>query len=215
MTRSRRGSSRAQGRLGFTRTRGAGRGGRGAVAQPREPLAAPPRVLESAHDEDEDETRARLQKLIEDVVGKFIMVPYDHWDYADEDAGEEPRQAVCTRVTEWNAEGTFFKAGRQRPFCAAPALPFSLLCQYALLVAACQGREVSDGALHEFSPEDVLKFTVQSGISDEPTVAPRRYKRLRDPIGEVRKDLSALLLAGGLSMLTLSPILAAPRRGNF
>lgn len=48
----------------------------------------------------------------------------------------------------------------------------------------------------------MLRFTGLSGITDEPAVARRRYKRTRDPVGEV---WSALLFAGALSAMTLPP----------
>jgi hypothetical protein len=175
--------NRAQSRLGFRRAQA---GGRGAAASPP-PLEAaapaPPSASESARDQHEV-SRERLQKLIGDVVGKHILVPFDHWDYGDEDAQEEPRVAVSIRITAWDGEGNVFKVGSLRP---ALHLCYSSLFSFnALSAFACQGLEDEDSTIeHEFSAKEVLKFTVLSGITDEPAVARRRYKRTRDPVGEV------------------------------
>ena len=195
--------NRTQGRLGFRRTQG---GDRGAAASPS-PLeaASPPTPSTSApdpesardehEDEDEDEVpRARLQKLIGDVVGRHIMVPFDHWDYGDEHAEEEPREAVSLRITAWDGEGNVFKVGSLLPslhLCYRSLFSFN-----ALLAFACQGLEDEDDTEHESSAEEVLRFTARSGITDEPAVARLRCKRTRDSIEEVRTRLSALLLAG-------------------
>ena len=105
--------NRAQSRLGFRRAQA---GGRGAAASPP-PLEAaapaPPSASESARDQHEV-SRERLQKLIGDVVGKHILVPFDHWDYGDEDAQEEPRVAVSIRITTWDGEGNVKRQTQSR-----------------------------------------------------------------------------------------------------
>ena len=115
------------------------------------------------------------------IVGKHILVPYDHWDYEDADAEEEPREAVSVRVTAWDGQANVFKVGSLIP---ALHLCYLSLCSFnALLTSSCQGVEDVDGKEDEFQAADILRFTTQSGITDEPTVSRLRHKRPREPIG--------------------------------
>lgn len=135
-----------------------GRGGRdeGAAASPLPEEAEAAASLASAEDEDEV-PRERLQKLIGDVVGRHVAVPWDFWEYEDQDAVEEERVAVSVRVTAWDGEGKVFK-----------------------------GVEDVDGSEHEFTAVKMLGFTIQNGITEWPTAPPLRHKRPRDLVGELR-----------------------------
>ena len=115
--------------LGFRRAQGGG-GDAAAAASALEAAAPTPSASESARAGRALDSE-RLQKLIGDVVGKHILVPFDHWEYEDEDAQEEPREAVSVRITAWDAEGNVFKVGSLLPalhLCHFPSSS-SMLCR--------------------------------------------------------------------------------------